>query len=75
MVILVWKNYFNHFIRPKPGTAKGPEVSGHNLFNLKGVNEGGIPIACYFEMYAKFPGQNGLKWIPGCKESKQLTIS
>ena len=35
MVSLVCQNYFDHYIRPKLGPAKGLEVSAHNVFNLR----------------------------------------
>ena len=56
MVSLVQQSYFDQNIKPKLETARGPEVNSHNLFDLKGVNGGDIPITRYFEKDIAFLG-------------------
>ena len=55
MVSIVRQDYFDHYIKPNIGPAKGQDVSAHNLFKLKGSNEGDILIT-YFDMNVKFLG-------------------
>ena len=56
MVSMVQQSYFDQNIKPKLGPTNGPEANSHNLFDLKGTNEGDIPITRYFEMYVAFLG-------------------
>ena len=56
MVSLVQQSYFDQNIKPKLGPFRGPEATSHNLFDLKGVNGGDIPIMRYFEMDVAFLG-------------------
>ena len=56
MVSLVQQSYFNQNIKPKQGPARGPQATSHNLFVLKGANEGNIPIMRYFKMDVAFLG-------------------
>ena len=56
MVSLVQQSYFDRNIKPKLGPARGPKANLHNLFDLKGVNGGNIPIMRYFEMDVVFLG-------------------
>ena len=44
MASLVQQSYFDKNIKPKLGPARGPKAISHNLFNLKGINRGEIPI-------------------------------
>ena len=53
---LVQQSYLDQNIKCKLGTATGPETNLHNLFDLKGANEGDIPITKYFEMDVAFLG-------------------
>ena len=56
MVSLVQQSYFDQNIKPKLEPASGPEANLHNLFDLKGANEGDIPVTKYFEMDVIFLG-------------------
>ena len=50
MASLVKQTYFDQNIKPKFGPAKGLKAIPCNLYELKGVNGGEIPIKRYFEM-------------------------
>ena len=54
VVSQVQQSYFDQSIKPKLGPVRGPEANLHNLFDLKRVNGGDIPIIKYFEMDAAF---------------------
>ena len=50
IVSLMQQTYFNRYFRPWLGPAEGAVVEAHNLFDLKSVNGGGIPLSRYIEL-------------------------
>ena len=61
MVSLVKQSYFDRHIKPNLGPTRGPEATSHNIFDLKGVSRGEIPINRYFKMDIAFLGLKVLK--------------
>ena len=57
MCTLMNKSYFKEFIEHRLLPSSGMYNNSHNLFNLKGVEEGHVPLTRHFECDIEVGGQ------------------